>query len=225
MTYEIGTLGLQHSNGVILEETRAAFIWPDSITTFKQMSQDPIIEAANNIIDLMIARVKWEFKVPTTASLKAKKAAEFLNYCKDNLDGGDTWRSTIEEIGSYRIYGYHIAEKVFSKVKDGKYKGKLKWGKLATRAQTTVSEWIFDDMSRELVEIKQDTQYIFSGVYSTTKPLPPQLIIPRHKFLLFTYGKRRGNPTGKSPLIGCYIPWKAKSLIEEYELIGQNVPN
>jgi len=218
--YEIGTLGLNHSNGVILEEDRDVFIFPESMNTYQKMSHDPIITSANNIIDLMVARVKWKIMTKDDASLKAKKATEFLNYCMNNLDGDNTWRSTIDEIGSYRIYGFHVAEKVFSKVKDGKWKGKLKWSKLATRAQTTIAKWIFDDMSRELVRITQETKYIYSGIYSTTKPLPPEIEIPRNKFLLFTYGKKRGNPTGQSPLMGAYIPWRSKALLEEYELIS-----
>lgn len=219
MDYEVGTLGLQHSNGVILEDDRTEMQYPECLNTFQKMSHDPIIQSANNIIDLMIARTKWEFKAPNGSPLRSRKAAEFLNYCMNNLDDGETWRTTIDEIGSYRIYGFHVAEKVFTKVKDGKWAGKLRWSKLATRSQKTISKWIFDDMSRRLDRICQETKYIYSGIYSTTKPLDPEIEIPRNKFLLFTYGKKNGNPTGVSPLVGCYIPWKMKALIEEYELI------
>jgi hypothetical protein len=214
---EKGYIGLNQVNGRIYEESRDALRFPNATKTFKKMSYDPVISAANSTIDLMIGRVQWFFDVPDTASDKAKEAAEFLNYCMNSMDMG-TWEDFITECGSYRRYGFHIAEKVYNKVKEGKWKGKYKWKKLPTRAQDTIEEWVFSKDNRELLGLKQSTRNVTHPL--ALKSLTGYIEIPRSKFIHFAYDGYRDNPEGRSPLVGAYIPWTYKTLIEEYEAVG-----
>ncbi|MCK5610883.1 hypothetical protein KAR91_53915 [Candidatus Pacearchaeota archaeon] len=220
---QVGYTGLNQIDGRIYEEGRVELRWPENLRTFAKMSYDPTIRAANNVIDIMIGRVKWEFKARKEAPEQAHRAAEFLNYCKENMEDGHTWDSTIQEFGSYRIYGYHVSEKVYTKVKeDGEWYGKLKWAKLPTRSQSTLGRWKFDDESRRLLGVEQDLNKINFGPQYRGVPSNAggQVFIRREKMMLFRYGTQRENPEGESPLKGCWIPWKYKSIIEEYEAVG-----
>lgn len=213
---ETGYVGLKQISGYVYEELRSDLLWPKCLDTYKRMAFDPTISAADGIIGLMIDRVSWEFYVPENASAESKKAAEFLNFCMQNLDSG-TWKDFISEAGSYRLYGFHIAEKVYSRIKDGKWEGKYKWSKLPTRSQDTIMKWIFSNDSRDLLGVRQTTRHLTHQNLLDTRGY---VDIPRSKFIHFRYNAMRDDPEGRSPLKGAYIPWKFKTLIEEYEAIG-----
>lgn len=211
----VGRVGLARINGLIYEESKTDLQWPQSNSTFKRMSYDSAVAAANNVIDVYIGSVPWHFTVRDDAPQKAKDAADFLNYCKDNMKG-QTWREAINEFGSFKIYGYHVAEKVFTTVEDGKWKGKKSWRKLSTRSQDTFKEWEWQD--DELSAFIQDIGLI--GNVDLKPGESSKKSIPRNKFMLFTYNKRRENPQGTSPLISCYIPYKYKTFYEEQLATG-----
>lgn len=217
---ERGWLGLQYQGGAgygnIIEDNRPEFIFPRSIATFQYMAQDPVIAAANNIIDIMIGKCNWSFEVPDDSTAKIKAASDFLNWNMTNMD--HTWKSFIEEVGSYRLYGFHVAEKVWEQVTDGKFTGKWKWKKLPVRSQSTIDGWEFDENIRELKTIYQSTSGI-SNIYNLQTEAG-KISLPAHKVLLFSYKKRKGNPEGHSPLKDCYQPWTYKKTIESYEAVG-----
>lgn len=217
---EVGYTGLSTVNGRIYEEIRTELSYPENINTYKKMAMDPIVKAANNILDVMISRVKWKFMNQEGASPEGVAATEYLNWCMNNFAQGYTWKNTIEEIGSYRIYGFHIAEKVYDKVKTGRYAGRYKWKKLATRSQDTIDKWLFTDDGRELLGVEQslaNNLYRPTNIQTSASGAIP---IPKNKFLHFKYGSRRENPEGDSPLKGAYISWKYKVIIEELEAVG-----
>ena len=218
----IGGVGLRTSNGYIYEEAKQELRYPQSIKTFKAMSYDATIKAANVAIDTLVSKVRWRFDVPKDAPAEAVEAAEFLNYAMANMEQ-QTWREFINEVGSYRVFGYHVAEKIWKKVETGKWKGKLKWKQLATRSQDTVGEWVWDKNDPDMLAgCVQDLSYVNSDIarYNSRLSGKTEIEIPRNKFLLFRYDPKKNNPMGNSPLLGCYIPWKQKTIAEEYELIG-----
>lgn len=210
---EIGYTGLAQINGQIYEQAKKELRGAQALKTYKMMSMDPVIRAANNVIDIMINKVESEFVAPKNGSKEAKEAADFLNYCKENMVS-QTWSEFINDAGSYRIYGFSIHEKVFTKVNTGKWQGKLKWKKLPGRAQTTVDKWLFDTSTRDLLGIEQSIPLYGPALTTST------VIIPRKKFLHFRYDAKRDNPEGNSPLIGAWVPWKYKQILEEQESIG-----
>lgn len=217
---EKGWLGLSYQGGAgygnVTDDNRPDFLFPTSISTFSYMAQDPVIAAANNIIDIMIGKCDWSFTAAQGADPKVLAATDYLNWCMVNMD--HTWKSFIEEIGSYRIYGFHVAEKVWQQMRQGKYSGKWKWKALPTRSQTTIDGWEFDDKIRSLKTIYQSTNGI-SDIYNLGDNAG-KISLPISKCLLFSYKKRKGNPEGHSPLKDCYQPWVYKKTIESYEAVG-----
>ena len=134
-----GIDGLRTVNGTIAEQCNTELMFPNNIQTYKAMSFDPTIAAVNNFYNMMMARAEFKFIPPEDASEKSIAATAYLNYCKDNMDD-QTWSEFISGIGTYRIFGYSIAEKVWTTVKSGQYKGKLKWKSLAQRSQDTIKD-------------------------------------------------------------------------------------
>ena len=216
-TVENGWLGLSVSSGNIYEDKRADFKFPQSIKTFDYMRQDPVIAAANNIIDIMICKVDWSFYVPDNATLKEKAARDFLNWCMNNME--HTWKYFIEEVGSYRIYGFSVFEKIYREVKYGKYSGKFSWKKLPIRSQNTIHEWVFDDNKRNLLGFRQSLEGL-DNIYKIKTDEYGLIYLPCEKIILFSYKGRKGNPEGHSPLKDCYQPWTYKKTIESYEAVG-----
>lgn len=218
---EIGYSGLKtDTNGVIREQCHSDLRWPSCIQTYKSMSLDSTIRSANNIYDLMISRTNFRFQSPEGASESSLAASKYLNWCMDNMDG-QTWLEFISEVNSLRIYGFHVAEKVYTKVEDGEYAGKLKWAKLATRAQDTIKGWRWDKNGQDLTHVVQDLGSIYDrNRYSLKYAGKTEVPIERKKFLLFRFDPKKDNPQGTSPLDGCYISWKYKTMIEDYQAVG-----
>ncbi|MCP4341356.1 MAG: hypothetical protein GY799_21375 [Desulfobulbaceae bacterium] len=219
---ERGWLGLNYSSGstygYVNEDNRPEFVFPNSIRTFQYMAQDPVIAAANNIIDIMIGKSEWKFEAPEGSDERVQAATDYLNWCMVNME--ETWSSFIEEVGSYRIYGFHVSEKVWEQNKDGEYAGKFKWKSLRTRSQSTISGWKFDKKVRTLKNIFQSTSGLPDIYGLTTAANGGQIKLPANKCLLFSYKKRKGNPEGHSPLKDCFQPWTYKKTIESYEAVG-----
>lgn len=215
-----GYPGLNMIQDAIFEESRKDLRWPQAGKTFKKMAADPTVASPINFIDMMIGRIEWKFEAPEDASDESKRAAEFLNWSMHNMEG-QTWKDFINEVGSYRIYGFHIAEKVYTQVTSGPWTGKLKWKELSTRSQDTIDGWRFSDDGRKLTHVKQNLSRIASHRGLFLNKMPSETIeIPRNKFLLFRYDPKRNNPEGRSPLTAAYIPWQYKRFIEEYESVG-----
>jgi len=214
-----GIDGLRTTNGAINEHCNAELKWPHSIHTYQAMSLDPTVAAVNNFYNMMIARAEFEFKAPENASAESIAATEYLNYCMTNMED-QTWQQFISGIGTYRIYGFSIAEKLWTTVKNGKYKGRLKWKALAQRSQHTVKRWAWDKNDPDkLTGVYQQSQAMDVERYGTTE-FKPERKIDRSKILLFRFDPQKNNPQGKSPLDGAWQAWKYLQLVREYQAIG-----
>lgn len=220
----IGVPGLAQVNGYVLEEVKEELRGLNGKRTFKRMSYDPTIAAANNIIDIMIGKVQWNVKVPEDAPEASQRHADFIKWSMHNMNDM-TWKDFISEVGSYRTYGFSLFEKNYTQVTEGEYAGRLKWKNIAPRSQETLTKWAFSEDTRELIGVWQDISQVNSNFNLSTIASPRaraqnRIGIPRGKFVLFRFNPKRNNPEGTSPLMGCYKPWKYKSLIEEYEAVG-----
>jgi len=222
---EKGILGLKFTGGStygnIYEDNRADFRLPQSISTYQYMSQHPIIAASNNLVDILIGKVTWQFSVPDDATGRQKEANKMLNFFMNNMD--HSWKSFINDVITYKIFGFAIAEKVWREVtpqESKKFAGKLCWKKLAPRSQSTIQGWEFDENVRELKSVKQNINNI-TNVYSITTGDDGLLTLPIKDILLFSYKKTRGNPEGHSPLKDCYQSWSYLKTIESYEAVGR----
>lgn len=221
---EIGYLGLNTSNGAVVEETRRELRWPEAARTFRLMSQDATVNAALSLNEMMVQRVDWVVDKGENPSAEMKRKAKFIEECMNDME--HSWYSMIGEIVSAFRYGFCVMEKVYRPrlyAKGSKYNdGKIGIKKIPVRAQDTLVEWIWSDDGRDLLGVKQDLARVSGGsrfvnlmsVDSTT------INIPRSKFMLFRVGTSRDNPEGESPLKACYIAWRYRTQIEEYEAVG-----
>lgn len=220
--FKLGALafpGLRTSDGRILEEMKRDLLFPYSIRTYKEMSYDPSISSALTIIKDVIRGVDWEVKPGSNP-----ERAEFIKQCMDDME--DSWDSYINEALSMLEFGFSVQEKVFKfrNGRRGKYKSKyddglIGWAKLPSRSQDTLDKWLWKDEGRQLWGVRQNLSLV-PGDPSKRFGKFQYISMPRSKFLLFTHDKQRGNPEGKSPLRSCYVPWKYKIEIENYEAIG-----
>ncbi len=223
---EIGLNGLKVSAGQILEQSRQELRWPQSVRTFKEMSQDSTISAALKVVELMISRVSWDVEPPegnTDPMMEAK--AEFVEQCMHDMT--HSWSEFIKEVVSMFTYGFAVQEKVFRKrykASGSKYNdGLIGLKRLPTRSQDSVSKWVFSEDGRDLIGVEQTlgvfnnaSRYGNTNIYNLTNPIT----IPRNKFLLFRTDVKKDNPEGTSPLVNVYTSWRFRKELEEIEAVG-----
>lgn len=219
----IGETGLVRYNGRIYEENREELRFPNSITTFNKMGYDSTIAAARAVFSMFIRKTNI-YSVPRKGQEKNKKAienAEFINWQLDNFED-HTWRQVITDIMTYDLYGFSIMEMIFETIKEGDYKGSVRCKDLSPRAQASVDKWIWSKDGRKLLGFKQTVRN-FNGRYTiggNTLEGERTVNIPINKCLHFAYNATKDNPQGNSPLKGCYVTWKFKCLLEDYEATG-----
>lgn len=232
---EIGSTGISLFAGVISEEKKIDLQWPYAPHTYKEMSYDSAVSSALGIIEVLVKRAEWEVKVPEGAdNQEIQNRADTLKGMMDDMER--PWDEYIEEFLSYLVYGYSVNEIVFKRRRGKKsntlYQSKynddvLGWAKLPSRSQHTIDRWIFDPDRNQFVGLRQNLNRINtnSRIYLSSNKLrdkanPNERLIPKKKYLHFRWNPKRDNPEGQSPLRNCYIPWRYKTLIEEYEAIG-----
>ena len=214
---ELGVTGVKIFGGMVSEEFLRQLTGLRGTRTFREMSDnDPVIGAMLFAIDKLLRNVKWAVE-PCNQTDEAKKVAEFVNECKDDME--HTWAEFLSEIMSFLTFGYSVHEIVY-KIRGGietddlskksKFSdGKIGWRKMPIRAQETIWRWNLDP---------KNTNYIQS--VDQLPPLGGMVTIPMDKVLLFRTESRKDNPQGKSVLRNAYRPWYFKKRIEEIEGIG-----
>lgn len=220
---EQGFLGLKVRNGRILEETNAAFRYPQFIRTVNEMRNSTTVGAAMNVYRMMISRVKWDVEPPTGASEIDKARAKAIRTMMDDMD--HSWSSFIESIVPYLEYGFQVNEKVLrrrfkrngSKFNDGLVGIK----KLPTRSQETIQKWVFSEDGADLLAIEQTLRDLENSARFMNRTNENGLInIPRNKFLLFSASANKGNPEGNSIYKNIYLAYKRLELLIDQELLA-----
>lgn len=226
---EIGTTGLSiTTTGEVTEEQKKELRFPNSVKTYKQMYNDPIIKAGITLVQMMMSKVDWYVKEPEGATEDQKKKARFLEQCMSDME--HSWSDFIGEVLSYLVYGFSPVEKVFrvrQNSKGSKYNDNLiGWRKLAIRSQDTIGKWKWSDDGRKLEGVYQDLSLVDNSTgrvdfYVKSEDKDHKgLFIPKQKLLLFRVEPKRDNPLGNSPLNACYVPYKIRTVLEEQESIG-----
>jgi len=219
---ELGHIGLKSSAGQIRQEQFADLTYPKAAKTYHKMSYDPTIASALTVLADTIRRLEWEVVVPEGAS---QEKANFIKECMDDLDR--PWKEYINEFLRMLVFGYNVNEKVFKRRKGNsrrnkspsKYNdGKIGWKKLPSRDQQSLTKWLWDSSGRDLIGVKQNLSHVEGDRFSNNMAM--EVNIPRSKFMLFRHNAQLDSPEGLSPLRHCYLPWRYKSTIEEYEAIG-----
>jgi hypothetical protein len=223
---EIGMTGLQRSQGFIREEFLPQLQGNRLAQVVKEMrDNDPVIGAILFAIDKLIRQVEWRVE-PASDKRSAKKGAEFLTQCMDDMSM--TWQDTISEILSMVPFGWSYHEIVYKKREsarrqDGTVASKFDdgfygWKKWPIRAQETLHEWAFDDKPTEKNGMKPTGSLL--GMVQSSPPDYVKTFIPIEKALLFRTSVHKNNPEGRSVLRNAYRPWYYKKRIEEIEGVG-----
>lgn len=220
---EIGTTALNTLNVYSKFIKDYEVQWPRCLETFEEMANDECVATALRANYLFVERAFDDFKVTfKKGSKKSEDAANFVNWCLRNMEG-QTLRQVIREALTYKVHGFSIIEKVFTKVNDGEYQGKYKIKKLAARPQTTlrkVRPFKYSDDGRDVLGVYQVIPNRTTFSDGNLVPFIGEIFIPRNKFMLFGEQITDTNPMGKSPLSTIFVPWKEKTLISEYEVVG-----
>lgn len=119
------------------------------------------------------------------------------------------WSEKLEEILTFIPRSHAVFEVINAnkQTKDlGPYTG---LANLAFRDQSSLTKWIHDPATGDLIEIEQKA----SGDIEVETMLPAQ-------FLLIFYNKKKGNDNGFPMLRPLYGPYKRKLMIEELKMIG-----
>lgn len=206
-------------NGEIYEEARKELRYPKCIPIYQQMALEPTIASAISLLEILISRSDWKVTVPEDAPDIEQERAEFINWNINNMER--PWEEYIVEFLAYVQWGYQVSEIIRTKITDGKYSGRIALKDFRSVSPSTITKWIYDTKSGELVGLRQEFNRISSD-FTTHENSTGKIHkdIPKSKVLHFRYNPKLDNPEGNSPLKSSYISWKQKATVEDYQLIG-----
>jgi len=220
---EQGVLGLKTINKRIMEETTAAFRYPQFIRTVNEMRNNPTVGAAMNVYRMMLSRVQWDVEAPKGASAKDKERADAVRTMMHDME--HSWGAFIESIIPYLEYGFAVNEIVLRRrlTRNGSNfnDGLVGLKKLAPRSQDTIAGWVFSDNGDDLIAVEQSLENV-PNAYRFQRKLNEvgRLEIEREKFLLFSASAAKGNPEGNSIYKNIYLAFKQLTLLQDQELVG-----
>lgn len=220
---EVGVPFLKGVGGWVESESRRELSGRKKFQTYDRMRQDSTcntgLSAAEVSLIKQLANAKF---ITRSKNQAAKDFCAYLNWNLKNLKD-NTWFDSCTNIISYLQYGFSWLEKVYELNTSSsfpQYKYKLK--KLAPRSQTSIEKWEFDSANRQVVGLYQYPPYQLNNGILNLNPLYQSTtetkMLPREKFILFSWDSKNNDPTGTSPLNACYKAWKEKILIESYEV-------
>lgn len=221
---EIGYQGLSMFNGITQSELNRELNFPNSVRTYKQMSQHPSINAPLSLYDNLISKVSWRIVPPKKATAKEKKQCEFINECLHDMDM--PFRQVIRDALTSNTYGFAVLEKVFryrEYSKGSKYNdGKIGLKKLGLRSQESIRRFEFDENNSDVTAVVQivNTSANNTGSMTAKVSSTKDVKIDRDKLMLVSVGRNAGDPYGKSPLRDIYLAWRYLTVIEEIEAAG-----
>jgi hypothetical protein len=214
---EVGTTGLRHYGGYVVEEWLAQLSGQRGAWAFREMADnDPIVGAFLFAIEMLARGVTWEVEPGDS-----DEDALFVEQCMDDMS--HTWADFIAEVFTMLVYGWDWHEIVYKRrlgpepkgtdaegnpLPTSRYDdGRIGWRKLPTRAQETLEHWEFADDGG----LNAMVQVAYDGIRRT---------VPLEKSLLFRTTTRRGNPEGRSALRTGYTSYFALKNLRPIELIG-----
>jgi hypothetical protein len=220
---EQGIIGLRIRAKQIVEETNAAFRYPNFIRTVNEMRHNTTVGSAMNVYRMMMGRVKWDVEPPVGATEQDKARTAAVRTMMDDME--HSWASFIESVIPSLEYGFAINEKVFRrrlKRNGSKYNdGIVGLRKLPTRNQDTICGWGFSEDGSDLLHVEQSLQNLENSYrFQNRTNVNGKIEIPRSKFLLFSASANKGNPEGNSIYKNVYLAYKRLELLQDQELLG-----
>lgn len=233
---ESGYTGLVTLGGQVFDDCSHELRWPRAYKTFKKMSTDDTIAPALEFVEGKVAEATWSVKIPKDAPkeqdalLKAQQ--KFLTEVMSDMR--TSWTDVIKSAATFNRYGFSVLEMVF-RFRNKKYGSKFNDGlvgieALASRSQGTIVKWYWKDKGRVLdgfdqrVVIPSETNLIRADgwelVQINDKTEVQVKYIPMKKCLHFRHNPQNESPSGTSPLVSAWQPWKMKMAYQESEAIG-----
>lgn len=200
--------------------------WPQCIYTYDKMGNDDdvstALDANYRLVEKAFSDGEWSV-VFNKDSEASREAAQFVEWCFKNMNGGQTLRSMVTSAITCKKYGFSVIEKCYTQVKEGEYAGFYKIDKLATRPQqtfATANPFIYTDDGREIKAIVQTIAGSSFSYIPINSNYTGNREIPISKVMVFGYNSTDANPFGESPLASVHKDWREKDLISNYEVVG-----
>lgn len=232
---ETGYTGLVTLGGQVFDDCKHELRWPQAYKTFKTMSVDGSVGPALEFVEGKVAEATWKVKIPKgvpkerEATLKAQQ--QYLTEVMDDMR--HSWTTAIKNAGTFNRYGFSLLEMVF-RFRNHKYGSKFNDGRvgieaLSPRSQGTVVQWYWKDKGRELdgfdqrIIIPSENTVSRDGWEVTRYTSADETgvkYIPMKKCLHFRHNPQNDSPSGTSPLVAAFQPWKMKQAYQESEAIG-----
>jgi phage gp29-like protein len=174
---------------------------PVGITTYRQMAtQDAQIKAGLLALRLPILAKGFVIKCPLDThghdgkqQDKYDEQVAFLEYCFKNM--GNSLEETLDQMLSAVPYGFSVAEPVYTKYKEGKWKNKIGLRKAKVLNPTTIKFKMND----------------YGDILSVVQEIGEKKItIPYEKMIHFNFDSEFGSPYGSSALHAIHKHWYIK---------------
>lgn len=212
---EIGAPGLEIYGGHVVEEPLRELSGPRGMRTYREMADNSAtIGAILFAIRMLLRQAAWEVR-PASPKPDDEAAAEFLRTVMNDMRR--PWGAFIDDVLSMVVYGFS-AHEITYKRRAGRTgtpfpsdydDGKIGWGDIAPRRQTTISEWVVDEYGRDVL-----------GFYQQAPPKWERVFVPGQRMLLFRPSAFADNPEGRSVLRTAYRSYYLQKNIEIFESIG-----
>ena len=233
---ETGYTGLITLGGHVWDECQHELRWPHAYKTFKQMSIDGSIAPALEFVEGKVAEAVWKVKIPKGVpkdreeTLKAQQ--KYLTEVMDDMR--HSWITAIKNAATFNRYGFSVLEMVL-RFRNKKYGSKYNDGlvgveALSPRSQGTIVKWYWKDKGREIdgfdqrVIFPSDSNLITYDGWEIMRTAIGQEVgvkyVPMKKCLHFRHNPQNDSPSGTSPLVSAWQPYKMKQAYQESEAIG-----
>jgi hypothetical protein len=214
VTPEIGSTGLRHQYGQIMEEANRK-LRQGGWRVFEEMREnDSTVGAVMFAVEMLMRSVDWSVEPADTST--GQEDAEFLTSLVEDMN--HTWADFISEVVWMLTYGFMPFEvtykvRVGPEQKEGNRRSQFKdrkigWRKFASRAPDTIERW------------QMEPDGGIAGIHQKDPNNQQLVLIPIDRLLLFRTTSHKNNPQGRSVLRNAYLPWYYKTQVEELEVIG-----
>lgn len=199
------------------------------LITYERMLLDPDVSTPFNKTKEMVEQAFSTYNIEYNKhSQESKKAADFIEYCIENLFNSTTSpRSVAGHAYTYAKNKLALFEKELTKIEDGEFEGF--WGleglyPISISTLNIKDPFKIDKGGRKLVYARQNRNAFKNNLLGSIDDLPETkdgyVNIPYSKLALFTDSPDPINPFGTSIFDHLYEEWRFKTLVKEILLTG-----
>lgn len=205
----------QETNPLHIENTvnslaREELALPRAFETYRRMLNDEVIGGGMNLTKSLINKREFKIETPKNASAREYALINALNNSLNNLEGMNKVQF-LNYILSMLDYGLSMFETVFKRDESGF----SVYNTFSPIHPINVQKYVYKKNTLDHLMLNSADNDGLIVQESTN-----QKEIRGEKVLMFKLNADLDNPLGQSMLARCYKPWKARSIAEEYELIG-----